>query len=417
MAVDPNVPNNTKSWLRQLADNASQPSGIAGMGQGATPDEQAQAYAVAKNFTPPPTNQFAGVQGSATTVRDPSQGLRALAPGVTRYGMDKGNEAEVYATRGKDGSLVFTDSPAYAAAAGNGQQLQAGDTYQAAQRTSGPNAGFAYRAPSIAGLRRQDVQSLDDPTTTAALAQTVGNNSTDPEVQAANAIDRNLLTARQQTLRRGPTGSIAPGTTGAGGGLLSSGGLNGLTPSDQIQILKLQEADKRAGQANDIALAGVRASASAAGRAADSQERTAQQQSFSQLQSLKKTDPASYASGLVSQLESDPDALRKQLKSPQGQLIKNSLLQDVVQPGLQKSTYPLLDFQGRRAASAGQIDFGNLQLDPATGQPKGFEHDGSLEYPTTGFFGGSNFDPSLNRITPAMWRVLQEDGLNSKKAR
>lgn len=411
--------------LRAFGNAVSQTGvGIAGAGTGGTPDQVAQQGVYADNLQrglgqdpnnllagqPGAANQFAGVTGSAQTFADPSaSGLRSLAPGVTRYQLDPGNEAEVYATRGKDGSTVFTDNPAYAARVGNGQTL-AGGTPEEQGRIGGPNAGFAYKGPSIGGLRRQDISTLDDATTTKALDQILTNSSNDPETQAANAIDRNRLIARQQTLRR-PQANPLLGLNGQPGGL---------TPENQIQLLRLQQQDARAAQANAISLQNGKNAADAAGRAADSSDRSAQAQTFSQLQSLRKTDPASYSTGLVSQLPQDPTELSKYLKSSQGQLVKNSLLQDVVQPGLRNSLYPI-EFGDKKAANSGDVDFSKAVLDPQTGQFRGFTNDSgtdSPDYPNkTAVFGSNNYDPALSRITPAMWRILQQDGISSRKAR
>lgn len=431
--ADPNAPAAPAAapisapGLRAFGDAVSQPGvGIAGAGTGGTPDQVAQQGVYADNLQrglgqdpnnllagqPGAANQFAGVNGSAQTFADPAaRGLRALAPGVTRYQLDPGNEAEVYATRGKDGSTVFTDNPAYAARVGNGQTL-AGGTPEEAARIGGPNAGFAYKGPSIGGLRRQDISTLDDATTTKALDQILTNSTNDPETQAANAIDRNRLIARQQTLRRPATPNLTINSNGQAAGAL--------TPENQIQLLRLQQQDARAAQANAISLQNGKNAADAAGRAADSSDRSAQAQTFSQLQSLRKTDPGSYATGLVSQLPQDPAELSKYLKSSQGQLVKNSLLQDVVQPGQDKSLYPI-EWGDSKASKSGDIDFSKAVLDPQTGAFKGFTNDSgtdSPDYPAkTGVWGSNNYDPALSRITPAMWRILQQDGISSRKAR
>lgn len=408
--------------LRSFA-NVSQPGGIAGVGTGATPDQVAQQGQYAdnlqrglgqdpNNLVGPGANQFAGVTGSAQTYANPAgAGLRALAPGVTRYQLDPGNEAEVYATRGKDGSTVFTDNPAYAARVGNGQTL-AGGTPEESARIGGPNAGFAYKGPSIGGLRRQDISTLDDATTTKALDQILTNSTNDPETQAANAIDRNRLIARQQTLRR-PQASALLGPNGQPGGL---------TPENQIQLLRLQQQDARAAQANAIQLQNGKNAADAAGRAADSSDRSAQAQTFQQISSLRKTDPSAYAAGLVSQLPQDPTELSKYLKSAAGQTVKASLLRDVVTPGLKDSTY-WTEFGDKSAANSGNIDFSHVALDPQTGAFKGFTNDSdpsSPDYPKKGaipLLSSEHYDSALQNITPAMWRILQADGVSSRKAR
>lgn len=443
MAVDPSLPKDVKKALA-TGDGFSQLDfGNADPGAGlrqaaaitnATPQQPGQTP-----DTPPPPLDNISAQNLATA-------SRFLPGGVTRYVMDKGNEAPVYATKGKDGSIVFTDNPAYAAQVGTGQGLRRSDfntpAYSNAPaggrpgvedrgfpaalpgsnniaagdaafaRTQGPNANLEYAPSALGGLRR-NVQTYNDDQTSRALAAVQADsarNAGDPERVLSNAQDENLLQARLTGLRRqGLSTSGVPGYGAAGA--FGAGGISGpLKPSDIIAAQRNAATTNYRNNQTAIAQQRLKIDQENSDRADRAQERADSQAFLGDYYKTLAQDPRAANQSLVSRLNR-PD-IATFLGTDAGRQIADTYFQNAIQPGLQKSTYPLLDFSSRRAAEQGKIGFQNLATDANgrfAGLGNGSEAPGdSPEFPSTGFFGGANFDPSVNNLTPATLKALRD---------
>lgn len=85
------------------------------------------ATAVAPAASPIATTSTAPAAPAAAPPVAPAQGVRRLAPGVQRFNIGGGADVpqvQMYATRGKDGSMTFSSTPGYAESVGSGQQIR-----------------------------------------------------------------------------------------------------------------------------------------------------------------------------------------------------------------------------------------------------------------------------------------------------
>lgn len=439
--------NRSEAAARSQGTGLYRPNTASGIATAGNLDATPVAAQVQKNLAAvsQPAEGGGGSQPEDIGVQNLATANRFLPGGVTRYQMDPGNEAQVYTTKGKDGSIVFTDNPAYAARVGAGRGLRRSDlnipNYSNAPvqgragvedtgfpdvgegqnngaaanviaRTQGPNANLTYAEGPVAGLRR-NIPNLDDQQAERALSVTQAAQPKNADEAYAQAIDRNAIVARIQGLRRQQLN--APGVPGYGvGGALGANGIGapgGLKFSDIIRANQNAQTNAYRGGMLQQGAQRLKLDQEAADRADRTQQRAESNDFLKNYYTTLEKDPRAANQQLATALNRDD--IGDYLKTDAGRAAADTYFQNVIQPGLKTSTYPILDFNSRRAAEQGRVGYGDLQLDPGTGRFMGVRSplqsasDNSPEFPSTGFFGGSNFDPSINKLAPATLKALK----------
>lgn len=319
---------------------------------------------------------------------------KPLAAGVTRYNMDPGNEAQVYVTRGKDGSTIFTDNAGYAAKNSAGGLRRGDVNANVLARTQGDRNGFEYAKSALQqkGLRREDFQDFSPDATSQALQYANDALAKDPNSDAglSNRIDANLLRARQFTQKQ-----QAAAEQGA------------LAPRDQIALLNAQTQASLGEARNKIAQGQLEATQQGNARQQQAENRNAQKDFFTQYQALKANDPKSAEDYLFSAIPQDPGQFDQWSKTAAGRSVLNTYLTDVLQPQMKDSTYSFEFGDRNQIPNEG---YSNLALGP-DGQFQGFNNpDGSgNQYPSKGIFGNNHYG-SVNRLSPTILRRLKRLG-------
>lgn len=401
MAVDPNVNHDQKRSLRdRMATGSPFTGGLP------VADAMAQA-------TTDVNKNIAATTAPAVPVADPARSQdniaaynlavsdrlgQRLAPGVRRYQMDGNNAVAGYVTRGKDGSVIFTDDANYAARNSAGGLRRGEIPDEAYARTQGPRADFEYAKSALTakGLRRQDFQDLSPEATQQALTYATDAEARDPnsDLGLSNRIDANLLRARRFDQDR--RAAEASGN---------------MDPRTQIALYRAQTAAAQGAERNSIARDQLETTRAGAKRQQAAEDRAAQRDFFTQYQALKEKDPSSAENYLFNAIPQDPKEFDSWAKTPAGRSVLNTYLTDFLQPQMQSSLYPIEVFDKRQVPNE---NFGNLALGP-NGEFQGFNNpDGNTnEYPAEGVFGNKHYD-SINRLSPNILRRLKRLNLDNQ---
>lgn len=392
-ANDPSVDKDAKSLLRRFAD-VSAPSGIAGMGMGGSPADMQTAATAAQNaaaVTAPAAAPARPNPGVFTTDALPETATgRRLAAGVTRYNMDPGNEAAVYTTRGKDGSTIFTDDAGFAARNSAGGLRRGDVNANVYARTQGPRANLEY-APStleLQGLRRRNFQVLDGDQTQKALLTASSGGDAQTDQGLSDRIDANVLRGRQFALDQKAAANSAA-----------------LSPRDQIALMRAQTSAAQGDARLKLAQQQLVATQGASDRADAADQRSAQRDFFNQYQNLKANDPEQAENYLFNAIPQDPKEFDQWAATTAGRNVLNTYMTDVLQPQMQQSLFPIIEWGDKRQVP--HEGYSNLALGP-NGEFQGFINpDGSTnEYPAKGLLGSDNYG-SINRFSPSILRRLK----------
>ena len=460
--MDPGAKPGGLSWLRGIGDTTNMPSGIAGMGAGATPAEVAQAADYGQKMAAAQQQAAAtpGASGAATvptvsTADNISQSNLAavnqlgapLAPGVSRYALgggasvDPSDATRIYTTRGANGEPVFTDNANYAASVSTGG-LRRGDVNNAVydnsqQSVNNPRAGFQYATSDLGsqGLTPDKLSNLDPASAQQAQAYATAGANTNTDQGVSNLMDANLLRSRNvggspsfgNAQQPGANVFGGTGVGGAGAGGMPSG-IGNLPVQTQTQVFSALQraqaaADRNKTQAGELAVQ--------QGRAAVEKGQSDQKMAddaVNQFGNQEKTDPNQAAIDLSNRLETDPDKLKAQLATPAGRELAATLLSMVAQPGASASLNP---WEVGARTAVPQTRWQDLALDPKTGAFNGFKEPGSgdtvdnPEYPVQRGLGrrlvaaftpgdsvlrSANYGPGINNLSPQQLQILKNSG-------
>jgi len=388
--LDPSAPKDTKSLMRRAA---------ASPFAGGLPIAEAMGAAttqVNKNIAATTAPEAAPAGGPATTADNISQDNLAvanamggrLANGVRRYQMDGRNAVAGYVTRGKDGSVVFTDDANYAARNSAGGLRRGEIPDEAYVHTQGPRAEFEYAKSGLEqkGLRRQDFHDLTPEQTQAAFdyAGDAASKAPNADIALSNQIDANMLRAHKFDQDQRAAEAAAS-----------------IDPRTQIALFRAQTAAER----NTIAQGQLEATREGVRRQGAAEDRAAQKDFFSQYQALKANDPKSAENYLFNAIPNDPKQFDQWAATPAGRSVLNTYMTDYLQPQAQSSLFPLEWGDSRQVP---HLNYGNLDLGPNEDGFKGIINpDGNTdEYPAQGLFGTDNYN-SINRFSPAILRRLK----------
>lgn len=392
--LDPSAPKDTKSLMRRAA--ASPFAGGLPIAEAMT-DATAQVNKNIAATTAPDAATPAG--GPATTTDNISQDNLAvanamgnrLANGVRRYQMDGRNAVAGYVTRGKDGSVVFTDDANYAARNSAGGLRRGEIPDEAYAHTQGPRADFEYAKSALEqkGLRRQDFHDLTPEQTQSAFdyAGDAAAKAPNDDIALSNRIDANMLRAHKFDQDQRAAEAAAS-----------------IDPRTQIALFRAQTAAAQGAERNTIAQGQLEATREGVRRQGAAEDRAAQKDFFNQYQTLKEKDPKSAENYLFNAIPQDPKAFDQWAATPAGRSVLNTYMTDVLQPQMSKSLFPTEVFDKRQVPHE---NFGNLALGP-NGEFQGFiTPDGNTnEYPAQGIFGTDNYN-SINRFSPDILRRLK----------
>jgi len=353
---------------------------------------------VARNIAATVAPQPAPAMPASNVVKPAPQQRSPLARGVSRYtiGGDVGgpNAAQVYTTRGKDGSVIFTDDASYAARNSAGG-LRRGDANAQVLANSqiDPNSAYEYAKPT-SGLTTRDILNLNSDGTQKAFADASAaaakNRGTDQGV--SDAIQANQLRARMQTQQE---------QQGAGSGALS--------PRDQIALFRAQDAAKRGQEMVDVARQNAGLSRTRDARAGYN-DTVKNYNSF-----VANGDNNGAANFLADKLSSlSPKDLKSYLGTPEGKFVRSNYL-NILQQGamnaelpwelIDKRKVPTLTFANLAMDKNGDFSGFNDPTDPAGSDPEYPLRKGLLR---RGFGTGENYTPSIYSIPSANLAVLKQ---------
>jgi hypothetical protein len=198
----------------------------------------------------------------------------------------------------------------------------------------------------------------------------------------------------------GGLGGMAGGAPGAVAGALK--------PSDVINLMGKNQTAAYRGAMLENDRQRTQIAQQQAQRQAETEDRTAAADVLKNYESLRQNDPRSANRYLFQQIPQDPQEFQQFYGSTKGRQILDNYLTNVLQPGAQSSLYP---WELTDKANAPRLDYSRLRTNPKTGEFEGFQNfSGNEDYPAYGpIFGRPQYDPTVYQMSPAIWRILQQN--------